>query len=53
MSVKPMHMMAAANGIGPILIGMSRLTQICSTSSTVNDILNMSVLALCKVGKSA
>jgi malate dehydrogenase (oxaloacetate-decarboxylating)(NADP+) len=49
-SVKLMQEMAGATVIGPILTGVKRPIQICSTSSTVNDILNMAVLAACKVG---
>jgi malate dehydrogenase (oxaloacetate-decarboxylating)(NADP+) len=49
-SVKLMQEMAGATVIGPILTGVNRPIQICSTASTVNDILNMAVLAACKVG---
>ncbi|QCO55809.1 NADP-dependent malic enzyme [Pseudorhodobacter turbinis] len=49
-SVKLMQEMAGATVIGPILTGVSRPIQICSSASTVNDILNMAVLAACKVG---
>jgi len=49
-SVKLMQEMAGATVIGPILTGLKRPVQICSTASTVNDILNMAVLAACKVG---
>jgi len=49
-SVKLMQEMAGATVIGPILSGIDRPIQICSTVSTVNDILNMAVLAACKVG---
>lgn len=44
-SVKLMQEMAGATVIGPILAGIDRPIQICSTVSTVNDILNMAVLA--------
>ncbi|MDA9208327.1 NADP-dependent malic enzyme [Octadecabacter sp.] len=44
-SVKLMQEMAGATVIGPILAGIDRPIQICSTGSTVNDILNMAVLA--------
>jgi len=44
-SVKLMQEMAGATIIGPILAGIDRPIQICSTGSTVNDILNMAVLA--------
>ncbi|MFV0493244.1 MAG: NADP-dependent malic enzyme [Pseudorhodobacter sp.] len=49
-SVKLMQEMAGATVIGPILTGVTRPIQICSTTSTVNDILNMAVIAACKVG---
>ncbi|EAQ14107.1 MULTISPECIES: NADP-dependent malic enzyme [Maritimibacter] len=49
-SVKLMQEMAGATVIGPILTGVQKPIQICSTTSTANDILNMAVLAACKVG---
>ena len=49
-SVKLMQEMAGATVIGPILTGIKKPVQICSTNSTVNDILNMAVMAACKVG---
>ena len=49
-SVKLMQEMAGATVIGPILTGVDKPIQICATVSTVNDILNMAVLAACKVG---
>jgi malate dehydrogenase (oxaloacetate-decarboxylating)(NADP+) len=49
-SVKLMQEMAGATVIGPILTGVTKPIQICSTNSTVNDILNMAVMAACKVG---
>ncbi len=51
-SVKLMQEMAGATVVGPILTGVDKPIQICSTVSTVNDILNMAVLAACKVGQS-
>ena len=44
-SVKLMQEMADATVIGPILAGVDKPIQICSTGATVNDILNMAVLA--------
>ncbi|MBT8410731.1 MAG: NADP-dependent malic enzyme [Octadecabacter sp.] len=44
-SVKLMQEMGGATVIGPILAGIDKPIQICSTVSTVNDILNMAVLA--------
>ena len=49
-SVKLMQEMAGATVIGPILSGVDASIQICSTVATANDILNMAVLAACKVG---
>jgi malate dehydrogenase (oxaloacetate-decarboxylating)(NADP+) len=49
-SVKLMQEMAGATVIGPILAGIDNSIQICSTNATANDILNMAVLASCKVG---
>jgi malate dehydrogenase (oxaloacetate-decarboxylating)(NADP+) len=49
-SVKLMQEMAGATVIGPILSGVKKPIQICGTNSTVNDILNMAVMAACKVG---
>lgn len=48
-SVKLMQEMAGATVIGPILSGVEQPIQICSTNSTVNDIMNMALLAACKV----
>ena len=50
-SVKLMQEMAGATVIGPILTGIDKPIQICSTGSTVNDILNMAVIAACKLGQ--
>ncbi|MEE9388195.1 MAG: NADP-dependent malic enzyme [Paracoccaceae bacterium] len=52
-SVKLMQEMAGATVIGPILTGINRPIQICSTGSTVNDILHMAVIAGCKLGQTA
>ncbi|MBK5934021.1 malate dehydrogenase (oxaloacetate-decarboxylating)(NADP+) [Rhodovulum imhoffii] len=49
-SVKLMQEMAGATVIGPILSGVDKPIQICSTVSTVNDITNMALLAACEVG---
>ena len=49
-SVKLMQEMAGATVIGPILAGVDQSIQICSTNMTANDIMNMAVLAACKVG---
>ncbi|HSF63177.1 MAG TPA: phosphate acyltransferase, partial [Paracoccaceae bacterium] len=49
-SVKLMQEMAGATVIGPILTGVDKPIQICSTGSTSNDILNMAVMAACRIG---
>ncbi|MGB3553153.1 MAG: NADP-dependent malic enzyme [Jannaschia sp.] len=49
-SVKLMQEMAGATVIGPILTGIDRPVQIASTGSTASDILNMALLAACRVG---
>ena len=49
-SVKLMQEMAGATVIGPILAGVDKPIQICSTGSTVNDIMNMALMSACKVG---
>jgi malate dehydrogenase (oxaloacetate-decarboxylating)(NADP+) len=49
-STKLLQEMAGATVIGPILSGIDKSIQICSTNSTASDILNMAVLAACKVG---
>ena len=49
-TVKMMQELAGATLIGPILSGIDKPIQLCSTNSTANDILNMALLAACKVG---
>jgi len=49
-SVKLMQEMAGATVIGPILAGIEKPIQVCSTVATANDILNMAVLASCQIG---
>ncbi|WP_238366374.1 NADP-dependent malic enzyme [Mesobacterium pallidum] len=49
-SVKLMQEMAGATVIGPILAGVGKPIQICSTNATATDILNMAMLAACEVG---
>lgn len=48
-STKLMQELAGATVIGPILTGVDKPIQICSTVSTANDILNMAILAAHKV----
>ena len=50
-SVKLMQEMAGATVIGPILVNVPKPIQICSTGSTVNDILNMAVISACRLGQ--
>ncbi len=49
-SVKLMQEMGGATVVGPILAGIDKPIQICSTTSTANDVLNMAVLAASNVG---
>ncbi|WP_170468243.1 NADP-dependent malic enzyme [Ruegeria arenilitoris] len=49
-STKLMQEMGEATVIGPILSGIDKPIQICSTVSTANDILNMAILAACDIG---
>jgi malate dehydrogenase (oxaloacetate-decarboxylating)(NADP+) len=49
-SVKLMQEMAGATVIGPILTGVPQPIQIASNTATVNDILNLAVMAACRVG---
>ena len=49
-SVKLMQEMAGVTVVGPILAGLDTSIQICPSMSTATDILNMAVLAACKVG---
>ncbi|RYH04206.1 NADP-dependent malic enzyme [Salipiger sp. IMCC34102] len=48
-SVKLMQEMGGATVIGPILAGVGKPVQICSTVSSVNDIINMAVIAAARV----
>ena len=50
-SVKLLQEMAGATVVGPILTGVPQPIQICSTSSTVNDILNMAAIAAGRLGQ--
>ncbi|WP_343080397.1 NADP-dependent malic enzyme [Ostreiculturibacter nitratireducens] len=52
-SVKLLQEMAGATVIGPILTGVDKPIQICSTGSNVNDILNMAVIAACGLGQTS
>jgi malate dehydrogenase (oxaloacetate-decarboxylating)(NADP+) len=49
-SIKLMQEMAGATVIGPILSGVTKPIQIASMGATVNDILNLAVMAACRVG---
>ncbi|WP_323716082.1 NADP-dependent malic enzyme [Paracoccus aminovorans] len=50
-SVKLLQEMAGATVVGPILTGVPQPIQICSTGSTVNDILNMAAIAAGRLGQ--
>ena len=50
-SVKLLQEVAGATVIGPILTGVPLPIQICSTNSTVNDILNMAAIAAGRLGQ--
>ena len=50
-SVKLLQELAGATVIGPILTGVDKPIQICGTGSNVNDILNMAVIAACRLGQ--
>jgi malate dehydrogenase (oxaloacetate-decarboxylating)(NADP+) len=52
-SVKLLQEMAGATIIGPILTGVNKPIQICSMGSKANDILNMAVIAACRLGQLA
>ncbi|MEZ5750554.1 MAG: NADP-dependent malic enzyme [Paracoccaceae bacterium] len=52
-SVKLMQEMAGATVIGPILTGVPKPIQLASAGSTVNDILNMAVMAACRLGTTS
>lgn len=49
-SIKLLQEMTGAMVIGPILTGIDKPIQLCSVNATVNDILNMAVMAACDVG---
>ncbi len=49
-SVKLMQELAGSTVIGPILTGVPRPIQVCTTGATVNDIMNMAVMAACRIG---
>jgi len=49
-SVKLMQEMAGATVIGPILTGVPKPIQILPTGATVNDIMNMAVMAASRIG---
>ena len=50
-SVKLMQEMAGATVIGPILAGVDRPIQLCSTVSTANDVLNMAMMAAAQLDR--
>ncbi|RWR11258.1 NADP-dependent malic enzyme [Paenirhodobacter populi] len=50
-STKLMQEMAGATVIGPVLTGVEKPIQLCTTRATVNDILNMAAIAACELGQ--
>ena len=50
-SVKLLQELAGATVIGPILTGVPRPIQICSTNATVSDIMNMAAIAASRIGQ--
>ncbi|WP_339113918.1 NADP-dependent malic enzyme [Thioclava sp. GXIMD2076] len=46
-SIKLLQEMGGATVIGPILTGVEHPIQVCSTTATVSDIVNMAALAAC------
>jgi malate dehydrogenase (oxaloacetate-decarboxylating)(NADP+) len=49
-TVKMLQELAGATVIGPILTGLDKPVKLTSTTATVNDVLNMAVMAACRVG---
>lgn len=49
-TVKMLQELGGAMVIGPILTGLDRPVQLTSTTATVSDVLNMAVMAACRVG---
>jgi len=49
-SIKLLQELGHVTVIGPILTGIDRQVKLCSTNSSVNDILHMAIMAACKVG---
>ncbi|MCI4662665.1 MAG: NADP-dependent malic enzyme [Neomegalonema sp.] len=49
-STKMLQQLAGSTVIGPILVGMEKPVQICSMNAGVSEVLNMAILAACKVG---
>ncbi len=49
-TVKMLQELAGATVIGPILSGLDKPVKLTSTAATVSDVLNMAVMAACKVG---
>ncbi|SPH23562.1 NADP-dependent malic enzyme [Defluviimonas aquaemixtae] len=50
-SVKLLQEMAGATVIGPILTGVDKPIQVCGMGANVNDIVNMAVIAACRLGQ--
>jgi malate dehydrogenase (oxaloacetate-decarboxylating)(NADP+) len=49
-TVKMLQELGGATVIGPILAGLGKPVQLTSATATVSDVLNMAVMAACRVG---
>jgi malate dehydrogenase (oxaloacetate-decarboxylating)(NADP+) len=49
-TVKMLQELAGATVIGPILAGLDKPVKLTTTTATVSDVLNMAVMAACRVG---
>ena len=49
-ATKLLTSMSRATVIGPILAGLGKPVKLTTTTATVSDVLNMAVMAACRVG---
>ena len=49
-TVKMLQELGGATVIGPILTGLDKPVKLTTTTATVSDVLNMAVMAACRVG---
>ena len=49
-SIKIKQEKGSDTDLDPIMAGIDSPVQLCNTAATANDILNMAVMAACKVG---